>query len=125
MMNELAMETIINISQLFLVPASIFFAALGIASTEPLKTGISFLGLSTSALWMAGLSQFVKCSSELQWLPTACVMLASLFVLVWSVCLIAHVCSWYSQCKPKKTTIRLAGIFIQAASKPELNEVEE
>jgi hypothetical protein len=37
--------------EIFLVPSSILVGALGVASTEPLKTGISMLGLVVSILW--------------------------------------------------------------------------
>jgi hypothetical protein len=39
--------------QMFLVPASILFGALGVATTEPLKTAISLMGLATSAVWFS------------------------------------------------------------------------
>lgn len=37
--------------EIFLVPSSILVGALGVASTEPLKTGISTLGFVVSILW--------------------------------------------------------------------------
>jgi len=37
--------------QLFLVPASILFAALGVATREITKTAICFMGAFTSAIW--------------------------------------------------------------------------
>lgn len=41
----------IEMSQMFLVPASILFASIGIARTEPLKALISLLGALLAALW--------------------------------------------------------------------------
>jgi hypothetical protein len=37
--------------QMFLVPASILFTALGVARTEGLKTGISAIGIMMSGVW--------------------------------------------------------------------------
>jgi len=43
-------KDLISACQMFLVPASILFAALGVAGTEQLKTLVSVMGLATSAV---------------------------------------------------------------------------
>ena len=44
-------KELIDTCQMFLVPASILFAAIGIARTEPLKTLISVIGTGIGVLW--------------------------------------------------------------------------
>ena len=44
-------DVFIEMSQMFLVPASILFLAIGAAKTEPLKALISLLGALLAALW--------------------------------------------------------------------------
>lgn len=39
-------------AQLFLVPLGVLVAALGVAGTEPLKTGVSLIGWFVAALWV-------------------------------------------------------------------------
>ena len=43
---------IIDECQMFLVPASILFAAIGLAGTEPLKALLSAMGVAISAIWL-------------------------------------------------------------------------
>src|SRR5262245_52428267 len=43
---------LVPLTELFLTPSSILVGALGVARTEPLKTGISVLGLAASMLWI-------------------------------------------------------------------------
>jgi hypothetical protein len=45
-------KDLISACQMFLVPASILFTALGVAKTEGLKSGVSFLGVIISLLWL-------------------------------------------------------------------------
>jgi hypothetical protein len=44
-------KDLISASQMFLLPASILFTALGVAETEGLKTGVSAIGFVISAAW--------------------------------------------------------------------------
>ena len=46
--------------QMFLVPASILFTALGVARTEGLKTGISAMGILMSGVWAAAIWCWVQ-----------------------------------------------------------------
>ena len=41
-----------RIPQLFLIPLGVLVAALGVASTEPLKTSVSLIGWLVAALWV-------------------------------------------------------------------------
>jgi hypothetical protein len=45
-------ETLISACQMFLVPATLLFAALGVANTKGLKFLICLLGIATSGLWL-------------------------------------------------------------------------
>jgi hypothetical protein len=44
-------KDLIDECQMFLVPASILFAAIGIAGTEPLKALLSVMGVAISVIW--------------------------------------------------------------------------
>ncbi|MBX9824477.1 MAG: hypothetical protein K2Y27_05720 [Xanthobacteraceae bacterium] len=45
-------QALLVMRQVFLVPVKILFAALGVAGNEGLKTGISFLTIATSGVWI-------------------------------------------------------------------------
>ena len=51
-------ETLIAACQMFLVPASILFVAIGLASTEPLKFLISAMGAVFSGVWWYRIQQW-------------------------------------------------------------------
>ena len=44
-------ETLISACQMFLIPATILFAAVGVANSQGLKLLVCFLGLATAGLW--------------------------------------------------------------------------
>jgi hypothetical protein len=91
-MAEPAPPNLIEISQMFLVPAAILFGALGLAGTEQLKTLISLLGLATSILWIYR----VRCWAGGPGIDRGTTLiLASIFALTWSVSLVAHAILWY------------------------------
>ena len=46
---------LIELHKMFLVPATILFAALGVARTEGLKSGISIIGFVLSAIWVCSI----------------------------------------------------------------------
>ena len=46
-------ETVLSTCEVFVVPAAILFGAIGVASTQRLKTLVSLTGLITSGLWAA------------------------------------------------------------------------
>lgn len=76
---------------MFLVPASILFGALGVATTELLKTGISAMGLATSAVWFirvwlwTGLEEIDRITI---------LVLAGIFVAAWFCTLVTHIRLW-------------------------------
>jgi peptidoglycan/LPS O-acetylase OafA/YrhL len=45
-------KDVIAACQMFLVPASILFVAIGAAETEPLKALLSLIGVGLSAFWL-------------------------------------------------------------------------
>lgn len=45
-------ETLISACQMFLIPATILFAAVGVANSSGLKLLVCFLGMATSGLWI-------------------------------------------------------------------------
>jgi hypothetical protein len=51
-------ETLIAACQMFLVPASILFATIGLASTEPLKFLLSAVGAVLSGVWWYRIQQW-------------------------------------------------------------------
>ena len=74
--------------QLFLIPATIFFGALGVARTEMLKAAISLLGSAVSVLWC--FAMFLEFDEGIEvWWYAFCVSL--FFLLTWLACFIAHV----------------------------------
>lgn len=83
-----------KITEIFLTPNSILVGALGVAGTERLKTGVSFLGLTSSVMWLV-------CSHDalpnpvpstrvgvLAWLPL-------LFIAGWLISSAVHGWRWY------------------------------
>lgn len=45
-------ENLISVCQMFLIPATILFAAVGVANTQGLKLLVCFLGVATTGLWI-------------------------------------------------------------------------
>lgn len=45
-------ETLISACQMFLVPATLLFGALGVANTRGLKFLVCLLGIATAGLWL-------------------------------------------------------------------------
>ncbi len=69
---------LVSLSQMFLVPATILFAAIGIAATEGLKTWVSFLGTVLGCLWVFRVYNWVGLPFE-DWLTG--IVLASTFAV--------------------------------------------
>ena len=44
-------ETLISACQMFLIPATILFAAVGVANSRGLKLLVCFMGVATTGLW--------------------------------------------------------------------------
>lgn len=86
-----ALSDLMSVSQVYLVPASILFGAIGVATTEQLKTLISLLGLLTSAIWFYRIWVW-QGVDNIDWLTT--LTLSGIFVLSWAISLIAHARNW-------------------------------
>ncbi len=75
-------ESLISACQLFLIPATLLFGALGVANSRGLKLLVCFLGVATTGLWFyrvwfwAGLSLLDRRTA---------LGLAGLFTLAWIV----------------------------------------
>ena len=89
--------TLITACQMFLVPASILFVAIGIATTESLKTLISAMGVALSAIWLyrAILWEGLKTADK-----NTVLWLASTFLAAAIISMGVHFCRWY---KPSRS----------------------
>jgi hypothetical protein len=77
--------------QMFLVPASILFAAIALAPAEGLKTGISLIGAVTSAAWLFRIIVW----SGLGWSDwVAAIAVAGIFFIVSVSSSIIHFIGW-------------------------------
>lgn len=85
---------LISACQMFLVPSTIMFAALGVAGSEGLKTVICAMGAATSDVW---------CWTVYRWkdvalpdptlLPSdtrSVLLLSALFAVAWGICFNVH-----------------------------------
>jgi hypothetical protein len=80
-------KDLIEACKMFLVPASVLFAALGIARTEGLKTGISFIGLVVSGAWLYRVIVWETLSSPDRYTALA---FAGVFVVTALVSVVVH-----------------------------------
>jgi hypothetical protein len=90
-MTDPTLPNLISVSQMFLVPSSILFGALGVAPTEPLKTLISFLGSITSLIWFYRVLESTG-AAPIDWGTT--LALAGIFAATWLISLGAHGWAW-------------------------------
>src|SRR4051812_7957120 len=78
---------LISACQMFLVPTTIMFAALGVAGSEGLKTLICATGAATSDMWLW---------TVLAWKEpdpgniTPALLLSAFFVVAWGFCFFVH-----------------------------------
>jgi prevent-host-death family protein len=92
---------------MFLVPATILFAALAAASTEPLKTLLSVMGLLMTGLWLARITVWTSLH-EIDYRIT--LSLAGIFTLGWIASTIAHARAWWRQRRMTPTGMRTVNI---------------
>src|SRR5262249_46370570 len=85
-------KDLISACQMFLVPASILFAALGVAGTEQLKTLVSVMGLATSAIWAVRVWLWSTLAPVDR---NTALILAFLFVVAWVIARAAHARLWW------------------------------
>jgi len=81
-------ETLISACQMFLIPATILFAAVGVPNGQGLKLLICLMGVATTGLWAyrvwywAGLSVIDRRTA---------LALAGMYALAWIFTLLIHV----------------------------------
>lgn len=86
---------IVKLTEIFLVPTSILVGSLGIARTEPLKTGISIIGFVMSLLWLIGAwSSKPNTPKTADWLL---LFLPVLFLICWLITTLVHAYLWRNE----------------------------
>jgi hypothetical protein len=100
-------ESLVSACELFLVPSAILFGAIGVATTDPLKTMISAMGLVTCILWAIRLHLMLTITPQgngnavLTIDVTFGLALAYMFAFAYLISLIAHGRLWrISQMEP-------------------------
>jgi hypothetical protein len=90
-------QLLIPALQMFLIPASILFVAIGVAKTEALKALLSLMACGVGVIWLArvyrwagGLSFGDKFTG---------LGLAIIFLVAAIICLVAHGMLWWSEYK--------------------------
>jgi|SRR4026207_732273 len=92
-----------DLAELFLTPSSILVGALGVASTEGLKAGLSALGILTTVLWLLSYSEVVPVRTVL--CPgSALGCLPVLFFFAWSVSAWIHIKKFCAERKAKSAS---------------------
>jgi hypothetical protein len=89
-MGEIIMKMPIELiaaCQMFLIPSTILFGALGVASTEGLKTLIAVMGSFTSAVWLIRLWLWDGLSTTDH---STVLVLAGIFVTAWLGSFLVH-----------------------------------
>lgn len=84
------MESLFAACQMYLIPTTILFTALGVAEKEGLKTGLSLLGIVTTAVWAAHLWWWTGKEPLSGINFGAPFALALIFFTVWFVALLVH-----------------------------------
>jgi hypothetical protein len=79
--------------QMFLIPSTILFTALANATTEPLKTLISIMGILTAALWYHRIHNWAAITEPDEFTARS---LAGIFLVSWVVAGAVHA-YWWSQ----------------------------
>lgn len=95
-------KELISTYQMFLVPASILFTALGVARTEGLKSGISAIGVALSLVWGAT----ILCWNEppltvAQWYIALC--MPAIFLVISIISLVVHLYLYHKGDRPDYT----------------------
>lgn len=83
-----------NMATLFLTPSGVLVAALGVASTEPLKTGVSAIGFLLAALWTWSTIGVDNCPTTN--FECSLLILPWMFVFLWGVSLAVHASRWFT-----------------------------
>jgi len=93
-------KNLVETCQMFLIPASILFTALGVATTEALKTLLSAMGTVLSLLWLYRLAQWTEFSDAD---ATTAFGLAWVFTLGAVISLVVHFLHWRDERKRGST----------------------
>ena len=92
-------QQLIAASQMFLIPISILFAALGVARTEALKTLVSALGVGISVIWVCRVFRwagFLSLGDKYTGLG-----LAIIFLVATIIALVVHGLLWWPELKQR------------------------
>ena len=84
------METIAN---LYLIPSGVILAALGVSTTEPLKTAVSLVGLVLALFWGYSTLDVFPLASPTNFECTLAIM-PWLAAFLWAVSLLVHIYRW-------------------------------
>lgn len=85
------MESLFAACQMYLIPTTILFTALGVAEKEGLKTGLSLLGMVTTAVWATHLWFWTGGKETVSGINFgAPFTLALIFFVIWFIALLAH-----------------------------------
>jgi hypothetical protein len=84
---------LIAVCQMFLIPLSVLFTALGTARTEGLKTGVSIIGLVISGAWFWRICVWHELSTSD--LVTA-LLFAGIFLAASATSFVVHGMAWWA-----------------------------
>ena len=84
--------TLISACTMFLVPATILFAAIGIARTEALKALVSAMGVVFSAIWWQRIDVWTGLTPPDR---TTALWFAGTFLVASAISAVVHVVRWF------------------------------
>lgn len=87
-------QQLVAVCQMFLVPVSVLFTALGVARTEALKSGISAIGLVISLVWVFRIWIWEGISFN-DWITA--LLLALVFLIASVVSIWVHCFAWQQE----------------------------
>ncbi len=94
-------EKLVATCQMFLVPATILFAALAVATTEALKTLLCIVGVLVSTAWLYRLYRWTGLSDADQHTAFA---LAYIFFAAATIAAVVHFRLWHKEWKGRGWT---------------------
>ena len=89
------MDDLLKLAGIFMTSNTILINALGVARTEPLKTGVSLIGFIMTALWLACAFAGPPIPTDLHIRWAIFNGLPFLFLLGWLISGIVHAERWY------------------------------
>ena len=94
---------VVKLAELFLVPSSVLLGALGIASTEPLKTTVSLLGFAIAAIWAVCNGDAVSVPQAISTRELLIAWLPAGFMACWASCVVVHAKLWWHESKSRQS----------------------